>query len=440
MKKLLVVTSRAPFSYRYTPNGEVIAGNVGGVATTLDAVLKRYGGIWVCWGDSKNDMLHQDENISGYNIVRIYLNKTESTGFYSDYSNTVLWPLFHYFRDKIKISAEGFKYYYIANEKFANTIEKKIDDDTIIWIHDYQLMMVPSILRNSGINNYIIFSWHIPWVSPEFYSIVPEAKFLTQSITKSNLITFHTKLYKRNFLSTMDYEQINFAQNLKIVAIPLGIDTQKFSPGINKKKNKITVIFSIDRLDYTKGLIQRAKAIEKILSFRKDLIGKFVYIMSVTPSRSGIREYEDIKEQLEMEVGRINGLYSTTSWIPIIYMYRKISDKALISMYRKSDIALITPLIDGLNLVCKEYVSATDNGILILSKFAGAAERMDGALKVNPYNINELASSIIRAMEMDGKERIERLNKMKKCVNTKDSNWWYKRIINMAGRENGTGK
>ncbi len=168
---------------------------------------------------------------------------------------------------------------------------------------------------------------------------------------------------------TLQYEKIKVPKGLKSLAVPLGIDTKIFSPSKHKtevsKKDKIVIIFSIDRLDYTKGLIQRVRAIEKILGYRKDLIGKFVYIMNVTPSRTGIPEYEKIKNQLEMEVGKVNGLYSTTSWIPIVYMYRKISSKSLQSLYARGNIALITPLIDGLNLVCKEYVATTKDGMSV---------------------------------------------------------------------------
>ncbi|WP_298408961.1 trehalose-6-phosphate synthase [Ferroplasma sp.] len=439
MRNLLVVTNRAPFSYRYTANGEILVPNVGGVATTLDTMLRRHGDTWVCWGDGKNDIMHPEETINGYTIDRIFLTKKEKIGFYNSYSNRVLWPLFHYFRDNIEFDSTGFKYYYSANEKFARKIKEKANPETIIWIHDYQLMMVPSILRTMDVPNYIIFSWHIPWVSPEFFSILPEGKFLLQSVSKSNLLTFHTKLYEKNFFMTLQYEKIKVPKGLKSLAVPLGIDTKIFSPSKHKtevsKKDKIVIIFSIDRLDYTKGLIQRVRAIEKILGYRKDLIGKFVYIMNVTPSRTGIPEYEKIKNQLEMEVGKVNGLYSTTSWIPIVYMYRKISSKSLQSLYARGNIALITPLIDGLNLVCKEYVATTKDGILILSKFAGAAEEMEGALKVNPNNINELASSIVRAMEMDKTERMARLEKLKKYVRTKNSDWWYKRIIIVARRQ-----
>ena len=436
MDKLFIVTSRAPFSYRTQGGKNIRVPNVGGVATALNSVLRRYGGRWVCWGDSRIDRAHEEEDVEGYTIRRIYLTDKEKLGFYNSYSNRVLWPLFHYFRNNIKLDATGFKYYYIANEKFADAIMEKIDSKTTIWIHDYQLMMVPSILRNMGINNNIIFSWHIPWVSPEFFSILPEGKFLARSVAKANLITFHIRLYEKNFRNTLEYNNINLVSHLRTLAVPLGIDTKLYKPltgkhGLHHMK-KVSIIFSIDRMDYTKGLIQRVKAIDKVLSYRRDLAGKFVYLMNVTPSRAGIPEYDEIKRQLEMEIGRVNGLYSTSTWVPIIYMYRKIPFKSLLTLYSNGDIALITPLVDGLNLVSKEFVATTRKGVLVLSKFAGSADGLKGALIVNPNNINEIASSIVRALEMSSEERKLRLEKMKKYVIRKNSNWWYRRIINVA--------
>jgi trehalose 6-phosphate synthase/phosphatase len=436
MERLLIVTSRAPFSYRSQGEKDIKVPNVGGVATALNRVLKKYGGTWVCWGDSRNDGEHREEEVGGYTIRRIYLTATEKLGFYNNYSNRVLWPLFHYFRNNIQMDATGFKYYYIVNEKFSKAIMEKIDSKTTIWVHDYQLMMIPSILRNMGVHNNIIFSWHIPWVSPEFFSIIPEGKFLARSVSKANLVTFHTRLYEKNFRSTLEYNNIKLVSHLKTLSVPLGIDTKIYTPltgkhGLHHVK-RVPIIFSIDRMDYTKGLIQRVKAIDKVLSSRSDLSGKFVYLMNVTPSRAGIPEYDEIKNRLEMEIGRVNGLYSTSTWIPIVYMYHKIPFKSLLNLYSSGDIALITPLVDGLNLVSKEFVATTRKGILILSKFAGAADGLKGALIVNPNNINEIASSIVRALEMSSEERRLRLEKMKKYVVSRNSNWWYRRIINAA--------
>ncbi len=320
MRDVMVVTNRSPFSY--IMNEKTKHQNSGGVATAIDSMLRSNGGKWICWGDGKYDDMHPVEDVSGYRVIRIFLTKPEVLGFYINYSNRVLWPLFHYFRNNIAFNTGGFKYYYSVNQKFAEKIKENITDNTVIWIHDYQLMMVPGILRKLGVKNKIIFTWHIPWVSPEFFNILPESDILLNSLAKSDLITFHINKYRLNFRGSL----VNLkAENrtIKTAVFPLGIDNKRYRQNnyINGTQ-KLRIIFSIDRMDYTKGLLQRVRAIENLMRIRHDLHGKFIYLMHVTPSRAGIPEYIEMKKVLEMEIGRINGIYSTSSWIPIIYMYR----------------------------------------------------------------------------------------------------------------------
>ncbi len=432
----IIVTSSCPFSHEKIGNKEIRSINVGGVATALTSMINKYGGTWICWGKGACDDKYSYENVNNYKLKRVIINKREKLGFYDNFSNGVLWPLFHYFRQNIKFSDGSYKIYYDVNKKFACKIMKNIDNDTIIWINDYQLTMVPEILRENGVKNKIIFTWHIPWVSPEFFSILPESKKIMNSISRSDIITFHVKLYKKNFIDTYNY-LFNDKIKSKVYALPLGIDNKYFSSsngkiinmeGIVNKK----IIFSIDRLDYTKGLINRVLAIEKLLKKYPEYINKFVYIMNVTPSRSTVIDYIAMKRELEMTIGRVNGEFSTMNWTPIKYMYRKIKESTLISYYKTADIALITPLMDGLNLVSKEFISVTDKGVLILSKFAGSAYTMKDALIVNPYSIDEMANSIVKAMKMSDNEKKLRLKKLKKDVEIKNSRWWYNRIISLA--------
>ncbi len=432
----IVVTSSCPFSHEKISSREVNSISVGGVATALNSMITKYGGTWICWGKGGYDEKYTSEELGKYKIKRIILDKHEKLGYYDYFSNGVMWPLFHYFRQNIKIFNDSYKTYYNVNKKFAYKIMEDITDNTIIWIHDYQLTMVPEILRENGINNKIIFTWHIPWVSPEFFSIIPQAKDIMKSLSKSDIITFHTKIYEKNFISTYKYM---FRDKLKskVYALPLGIDNKYFSSFNNKMINLYNIknrkiIFSIDRLDYTKGLINRILAIEGLLRRHPEYINKFVYIMNVTPSRSTVADYISMKRELEMTIGRVNGEFSTINWSPIKYMYRKIKTSTLISYYKTADIALITPLIDGLNLVSKEFISVTEKGILILSKFAGSAYTMKDALIVNPYDINEMANAIIKAIKMPENEIKERLTNLKEDVETKNSEWWYKKIISIA--------
>ena len=438
--RYLVVTSRAPVSHEIVSGRENLKKNVGGVVTALRRLMMQEGGTWVSWGDGNADNRYLEEDYEGYHISRIILEQREKKGFYDDYSNGTLWPLFHYFRDQMRLSPNGYKKYEDVNRKFAEKIIEHLTRDTIIWVHDYQLMLVPGMLREKGVRNLIIFTWHIPWVASEFYSILPEAKILLSSVSKADMITFHTHLYERNF-----HESVKMlfgtdeALKDRTFVFSLGIDVKYYSSnnfaGLPSKALKgKKLIFSVDRLDYTKGLISRVMAIETLIKKFPKSREKFIYVMVVTPSRTSVSQYEELKRELEMTIGRVNGLYSDLSWQPIVYIYRKVSDTLLMSYYRKADIALITPLIDGLNLVSKEFVAASQNGILILSEFAGAAFNLKDAILVNPNDPDEVAQKIHEAMFMEPHEITRRLWSLKRTIQKYDLEWWLNSIKNEAIR------
>jgi trehalose-6-phosphate synthase len=408
--------------------------NVGGVASSLRRLMIERKGIWVCWGDGTSDSNYQEEVVEGYTVSRIILGSHEKRGFYDNFSNGTLWPLFHYFREKIKTEDLAFEPYVTVNRKFAERIARYADANTVIWVHDYQLSLVPGMVRKMLPDSFIVMTWHIPWVAGEFFSILPQAKQILQSMTSSNLITFHTDIYVRNFLETQE-QTLGPASSLrnKVLAIPLGIDDKYYAAkNLSETRRKSyparKTIFSIDRLDYTKGLKNRVLAVEYMLSRHPDLKGKFNYVMLVTPSRTTVSDYIAMKRELEMNIGRVNGRFSDLDWAPIVYMYRKISDNVLKNHYRFSDIAFIAPLIDGLNLVAKEFAAASEDGILILSKFAGASSDLQSAIIVNPYDIKEMAESLYGALSMTHEERKSRLADMKAVVRRKNSTWWLSRI------------
>lgn len=437
----LIVTSRCPISHESVAGRETVRINVGGVATALRRAMKQEGGTWVCWGDGGLDRNYPVEEYEGYKIVRVFMTSKERRGFYDDYANGKLWPLFHYFRGKMKNSPTGFSYYEQINERFADAVEREVKEDQVLWIHDYQLTLLPKLLRNSGLENFIIFTWHIPWVASEFFSTLPHAKDLLESITSSDMITFHTDLYKKNFKESCESILPNSSGGLraKLFTFSLGIDTSYYSPNGNIRKdiglkNNRKLIFSIDRLDYTKGLSNRVMAIETLIRRFPQDAKNFTYVMIVTPSRSSVSEYRDMRKELEMHVGRINGMYADLSWQPIIYMYRKVTDKQLMRYYRSADVGLITPLIDGLNLVSKEFIAATRKGVLILSKFAGASYSLEDSLKINPYDINEIADNIHHALHMDENEIKSRVTGMKESVNSRDLYWWLDEIKDASQR------
>ena len=434
----LVVTSRCPISHENIGGNETVKKNVGGVATALRRAMKQEGGTWVCWGDGNLDQKYPVEDFEGYKIVRVFMTARERRGFYDDYANGTLWPLFHYFRGRMKLTPTGFDHYKRINEKFTDAILKHVNPGEKIWIHDYQLTLIPRMLRDSGVGNFIIFTWHIPWVASEFFSTLPKAAQLVDGMIASDMITFHTDLYKKNFEESC--ETLLGDRNLtsgKLFTFSLGIDTGYYGGTSQSKstielKNNRKLIFSIDRLDYTKGLSNRAQAIETLLKKHPEDARKFNYVMIVTPSRTSVSEYVNMKKDLEMTVGRINGMHSDLSWQPIIYLYRRVTDKQLINYYKSADVGLITPLIDGLNLVSKEFVAATTHGVLILSQFAGASFSLPMALRVNPNDIEEVAEEIHEAMHMDEEEIMTRLASMKSSVTSRDLSWWLREIKNTA--------
>lgn len=432
--KYIVATARAPFSHDRIDGKDVVKQNPGGVASSLRRLMNDSGGTWVCWGDGSSDSNYQEEKVDGYHVSRVILGSHEKRGFYDEFSNGTLWPLFHYFREKIKTEDRAFDPYVTVNRKFAERIAMHADRDSVIWIHDYQLSMVPGMIRKMLPDSFIVTTWHIPWVAGEFFSILPQAREILESLISSNMITFHTDIFVRNFLETQE-QLLGSAWTIrgKVLAIPLGIDDKYYgawNPSETRRKSnpKRKTIFSVDRLDYTKGLKNRVLAVEYMLSRHPELKGRFNYVMLVTPSRTTVSDYIAMKRELEMNIGRVNGRFSDLDWAPILYMYRKVSDNVLKNHYRFSDIAFITPLIDGLNLVAKEFAAASEDGILILSKFAGASSDLRSAIIVNPYDIKEMADSLYRALNMGPEERKSRLADMKAVVRRKNSAWWLSRI------------
>lgn len=437
----LVVTTRCPVSYERVAGKIVRRDNIGGVAVSLNRLMSKEGGVWICWGDGSADSEHLEESYNGYKIVRILIPQREKRGFYDDYSNGILWPLFHYFRERIKYYGGAFDSYEYANRIFLDAVLRHVSSDMVVWIHDYQLSLLPGMVRQKSIRNTIVFTWHIPWVSAEFFATLPESRKIVSSIVASDVITFHTDQYRLNFIHSADLllgRSADYAK--KSYSIPLGIDYSYYAGNAKHAKNpfdtSMKVIFSIDRLDYTKGLTNRVLSIRTLLERHPDLAGKFVYVMIVNPSRTSVKEYVNFKRELEMNIGRINGEYASVKWVPIIYIYKKVTDTTLLSYYKYADVALITPLIDGLNLVCKEFVAATDHGVLILSKFAGSSSELKEAIIVNPNSLSEMADALYNAINMDREESGKKLEIMKSEIKKRNITWWLARIKQAVERSN----
>ncbi len=460
-KRLIVVTNREPYTHTTTKKGIILKRSSGGVVSALDPLMQQTNGLWIAWGNGDADFTVCDKqqkvkvpDFKQYTLKRIQLNEEEITNYYQGYSNRVLWPLFHFFVEKMCLKESYWEYYKQVNKKFAESVIDELHDQNgFIWIHDYHLCLVPQFIKEQKPNAKIAFFWHIPWPPWEVFGSLPQRKHILQGLLHSDLIGFHTNSYVQNFLMCAQHQNhvtIDTKKKLisskthttKINHFPLGISYQDYShPEQSKEvfeemkklkmmhKNK-KLILGIDRLDYTKGILDRIKAFERFLDQNPDFRKKVVLVQIATPSRDNIEEYCEMKKEIDEAVGDINSRFGREDWTPIIYFYRRIPQHSLLAYYKAADVGLLTPIRDGMNLIAKEFAAAKDeDGVLILSEFAGASEELNGALKVNPYDLEETAEAIKTAMEMPLWEKINRFQDMKEKVKTCDAQWWLRKFI-----------
>jgi trehalose 6-phosphate synthase/phosphatase len=383
-----------------------------------------------------------------FDIVPIFTDKDLYDRYYNGFANSVLWPLFHYFSSLADYDQSYFDAYVQVNQLFAEKIVPILEPGDQVWIHDYQLMILPHLLRQKRPETTIGFFLHIPFPSYEIFRLLPTEwkKTLLHGVMGADLIGFHTYDYVQHFLQSVKmllgvdnyFHNLQYQDRLvRIDLFPIGIDYNKFQqaagdPEVEEIRNKIRanledkkIIFSVDRLDYTKGLMQRLNGFEYFLERYPEWKEKMVFILNVVPSRDSIPAYNDRKKMIEEKIGMINGRFSTISWQPLIYRYNHLPFKDLIALYQAADAALITPLRDGMNLVAKEYVaSSLGRGVLILSELAGAASELSEAILVNPTDVADVASSITRALAMPLYEQRNRISLMQRRLQEYDVFKW----------------
>lgn len=444
MERLIIVSNRLPFTITINQDNIIDSKpSVGGLATGMKSIYKKYESKWFGWpGFDKNEITKTGkQNLEKYlekeKCYPVYFDKTDEELYYSGFSNKTIWPLFHYFMQFTQYEDSYWEAYVRVNKKFAKEILKYVEQGDKIWIHDYHLLLLPELIRNQFPNISIGFFLHIPFPSYEIFRVLPWREELLRGMLGADLIGFHTYDYERHFLSSIRrlfgfetyFNQIKLQNRIvKTDAFPMGIDFDKYyTASLQDQKDKDTktttseigqfykknperkVILSIDRLDYSKGIPNRLIAFEHFLTKYPAYKEKVTLVMLAVPSRLNVEQYQLMKSEIDELVGRINGKYATLSWIPIRYFYRSLPFADLIKLYNSSDIALITPVRDGMNLVAKEYLACrTDNtGVLILSEMAGAYKEMHEALIINPNNKNEIADAIKQAIEMPDEEQKE---------------------------------
>ncbi|MEW5761044.1 MAG: bifunctional alpha,alpha-trehalose-phosphate synthase (UDP-forming)/trehalose-phosphatase, partial [Candidatus Thermoplasmatota archaeon] len=452
--RVLLVSNRLPITIQRRKGRLQFSESVGGLATALSSVYKKYNYLWVGWPgivpQSKEKL--KSKLFSEYNCHPIFLFKKDVEKYYHGFCNETLWPLFHYFPKLTRYDSNQFECYMRINKLFCDKIVEVAKPNDIIWVHDYHLMLLPKLLRKVLPDATIGFFLHIPFPPLEIFRLLPWRKELLLGLLGADLIGFHTYEYSANFLNNIHYflgidNELGkvFIENrtVKVDVFPLGIDFERYFNAINKpdvKKEikkfqevigKRKIILSIDRLDYIKGIPERLEAFETFLEKNPKLHEKFVFVFVVSPSRIDGRQYQSLKKEIDEFVGKINGKYGTVSWTPIIYIHQSLSSNTLSALYIISDIALLTPIRDGMNLIAKEYIASCydGKGVLILSEMAGAAKELGEAIIVNPNNKEEIAEAIKKALELPEDEQIKRNRGMQKRLRFYDTERWIREFL-----------
>ena len=442
MSRLVIISNRLPITITQQDGVLHYQPSAGGLATGLNSLKDDIDKVWIGWPGINIKSVEKKqlvrEELSNHELIPVFLSKQEIQLFYEGFSNKTIWPHFHYFTQYTSYEEKYWHAYKAVNKKFAEAVISHLRPDDIVWVHDYQLMLLPNLIRRQFQDISIGFFLHIPFPSYEIFRILPWRKEILEGILGANLIGFHTFGYMRHFLSAayrITGHEHNFGhlkidnRLVNVDVFPMGIDYEKYAyPALNLLQENetfkikqlakgIKLVISIDRLDYSKGIPQRIKVFEKFLNQYPKYIGKVILVMVVVPSRSNVEEYKELKHQIDNLVGEVNGKFRTFDWAPIRYFYRSLNFEELITLYQEADIAMITPLRDGMNLVAKEYVASKEHskkGVLILSEMAGSSNDLPDALIVNPNDQNDIVNALRQAIEMNEKEQRWRLESMQK--------------------------
>ena len=468
-RRLIVVSNRLPYIVSRDGQGrwQIVPGS-GGLVSALVPVLRQRGGTWIGWpgvatDDEQLDRVLADVSAGcGYALKPVHLTPDEVHNFYQGFSNAVVWPLFHDLQSLCNFDPEYWRTYQAVNRKFAATIVANSEDDDFIWVHDYHLMNVASELRATGAHARLGFFLHIPFPSLDLFAKLPWCVQLIDALLQFDLLGFQTLRDRRNFVQCVralvpgaEFEgkgpvltTTTGGRTIRIGAFPVSVDftaieRQAASPEVTRRANDLhrllpsrKLLLGVDRLDYTKGIPNRLEAFADLLHRFPQLRERISLIQVVVPSRVEIRDYDDLKNTIERLVGRINGEFMRPGgWVPVWYVYGSLTTTDLLAYYRAADIALVTPLRDGMNLVAKEYCASSidENAVLILSEFAGAAAQLRrGALLVNPYDIEGVAEAIRVAFAMSEDERHARMRRLRRSVRRNDVFWWVDNFLAAA--------
>jgi trehalose 6-phosphate synthase/phosphatase len=414
-------------------------------------VLRKRGGTWIGWPGLE---VRRGERIStrarNYEIAPVLLSDAEASRYYQGFSNRTLWPLFHSLPALTKFERRDWTVYEAVNRRFAEIAAKHAGAGDLVWIHDYHLMLAPEHLRRLQGNVRSAFFLHIPFPPYDIFRLCPWDREILRGLLACDLIGFHVEGYAQNFLdcaerrlgARVDRRAMvveHGDRTVQIGSFPIGIEFELFEemataapPTANRVEERI--VLGVDRLDYTKGIPERIRAFERLLELHPRHRENVVLLQLAVPSRAQVAEYRDLKREIDELVGRVNGRFSTARWSPIRYLYRSVTRERLCALYRDAHVALVTPLRDGMNLVAKEYVACQikDPGVLVLSRMAGAAETMREGLHVNPFDLDETANAIHRALTMEEDERASRIASLRRRERRDNVDAWVKTFLQAA--------
>jgi trehalose 6-phosphate synthase/phosphatase len=475
MPRLIVISNRLPFSiksrtaagvYEFVPSS-------GGLVSALSSYIARRSAedpqfecVWVGWPGGTVEPLDQAAVRSQMRVEQraqpVFLTEPEMDSFYHGFCNSTLWPLFHYFPSYTAYSEEQWETYQHVNRIFCETALAIIQPGDVVWVHDYQLLLLPRMLRERAADVQIGFFLHIPFPSFEIFRYLPTQwrRALLEGMLGSDLVGFQTHDYTQYFLRSV-FRTLGFEHHLgeitmgaevrRAEAFPIGIDFERFmdtarSPEVAELRQQLEAglrgkkaIFSVDRLDYSKGLLHRLRGYECFLEKRPEWRGRVVFILNVVPSRGEVEQYQRMKQELDELVGQINGAYGSVDWVPILYQYRSLGFAEMVALYNLAPIALITPLRDGMNLVAKEYLASKPDGtgVLILSEMAGAARELGEAVLINPNHRQEIAEALHEAVRLEPEEQVRRNRTMQERLQRYDAKRWVSNFLGSLARIKG---
>ena len=449
MSRLLLVSNRLPLTAERRRGKLVLKPSTGGLATGLHSVHDPGKGLWFGWSglyDKPADFTPESDEWKRRGCVPVPLTRTDVRDYYEAYGNGVVWPLFHSLTDRMPLRPGPWATYEKVNQRFADAVAAELRDDDVVWVHDYQLMRVPALLRAKAPGARIGFFLHIPFPSVEIFSALPGRERVLEGLLGADLVGFHTAGYMRNFAAAVERllglpvhgDRVTYGgREVRLGVFPMGADVARYAdPAPSKSRSPRPpidrrLLLGVDRLDYTKGIPRRLLAFEKLLETQPDLRGRVCFLQIAVPSRTDVPAYKRFRRQIDALVGRINGAYGTSAWTPVQYVARPVSQEQLVGLYRGCDVMVVTPLRDGMNLVAKEFVASRvdEDGVLVLSEFAGAADEMHEALLVNPYDINRVAEAMYDALLMSPEERRARMRSMRRRVLHNDAPHWAKSFL-----------